>query len=84
MTLEVAAESDDWLVFRVIDRGAGMGQDVLDRIKKPYFTTRDGGSGLGVAVARGIVEQHGGRIEIESTPGGTTIVRVSWPSANGE
>ncbi len=80
VTLEVAAESDDWLVFRVIDRGAGMGPDVLDRIKKPYFTTRDGGSGLGVAVARGIVEQHGGTLTHASKLGAGTVVTMRLPT----
>ncbi len=45
------------------DEGEGMAPEVLERIRKPYFTTKAGGTGLGVAVARGIIEQHGGRIE---------------------
>ena len=54
---------------RCIDDGAGMTPEVLDRIRKPYFTTKEGGTGLGVAVARGLVEQHGGQLEYESAPG---------------
>lgn len=58
----------------VIDHGAGMTPEILARIQKPYFTTKRGGSGLGLAVARSIVEQHGGTLRIESTAGvGTTV-----------
>jgi signal transduction histidine kinase len=65
--------------LRVIDRGEGMSPDVLERLKRPYFTTREGGTGLGVAVARALVEQHGGRLEIESAPGKGTTVTVELP-----
>jgi len=65
--------------IRVQDRGPGMTPEVLDRIKKPYFTTREGGSGLGIAVSRGIIEQHGGSLEYESAPGKGTTVIVRLP-----
>ena len=57
-----------------------MTPEVLERIRKPYFTTKEGGTGLGVAVARGIVEQHGGRSTYESAPGkGTTVTHRRCP-----
>src|SRR5262249_1696230 len=55
--------------IKVIDRGQGMTPEVLERIRKPYFTTREGGTGLGIAVARGLVEQHGGQLHYDSKPG---------------
>ncbi len=64
----------------VDDDGVGMTPEVLERIRKPYFTTKEGGTGLGVAIARGIVEQHGGRFEIRSTSGKGTTVTLSLPS----
>ena len=67
-------------LVKVIDRGAGMTREVLERIQKPYFTTREGGTGLGVAVARGLVEQHGGSLEYESTPGRGTTVTLRLPT----
>ena len=58
---------------------SGMTPEVIERIRKPYFTTREGGTGLGVAVARGLVEQHGGRIAYESSPGVGTTVSIDLP-----
>jgi MYXO-CTERM domain-containing protein len=63
----------------VHDDGTGMTPEVLERIRKPYFTTREGGTGLGVAVARGLVEQHGGRLEFKSVPGTGTTVTITLP-----
>jgi signal transduction histidine kinase len=63
----------------VEDHGVGMTPEVLDRIRKPYFTTKEGGTGLGVAVARGLVEQHGGRLEFKSAPGKGTSVVITLP-----
>jgi two-component system, NtrC family, sensor histidine kinase HydH len=64
----------------VHDDGVGMTPEVLERIRKPYFTTKDGGTGLGVAVARGLVEQHGGRLEFKSASGKGTTVVISLPT----
>ncbi len=74
---EATASPDDprpvGVRIKVIDHGAGMTSQVLERIRRPYFTTREGGSGLGIAVARAVVEQHGGRLLFESEAGrGTT------------
>ncbi|MBX3185949.1 MAG: HAMP domain-containing histidine kinase [Labilithrix sp.] len=81
VTLEVAKTcSDGAAVLRVIDRGAGMSADILDRIRKPYFTTKEGGSGLGIAVARGIIEQHGGSLRFESSSGRGTTATVTLPA----
>jgi len=54
-----------------------MTPDILDRIPEPYFTTKEGVSGLGIARARGIIEQHGGTLRFESTSGrGATAIVV--------
>jgi signal transduction histidine kinase len=68
------------LVLTVHDDGVGMTPEVLERIRKPYFTTKEGGTGLGVAVARGIVEQHGGRMDIKSASGKGTTVTIVLPT----
>ncbi len=81
VALEVAKSCGDGAaVIRVLDRGAGMTPEILDRIRKPYFTTKEKGSGLGIAVARGIIEQHGGALRFESTSGRGTTATVILPS----
>jgi two-component sensor histidine kinase len=67
---------------RVADEGAGMSAEILERIRKPYFTTKEGGTGLGVAVARGIIEQHGGRLSFESAIGKGTTATIELPTCS--
>jgi len=66
-------------VVEVSDDGMGMSADDLLRIKEPYFSRRSGGTGLGVAIANGIVEQHGGTLSFESTAGVGTTARLVLP-----
>jgi len=56
-----------------------MSSETLERIKKPYYTTRKGGTGLGIAVARGLIEQHGGKLEYSSALGKGTIAKIELP-----
>jgi signal transduction histidine kinase len=61
----------------VSDSGPGIPPEHLDRIFEPYFTTKEGGTGLGLALAHKIIQEHGGSIEAESRPGsGATFVVV--------
>jgi signal transduction histidine kinase len=64
------------VVVGIRDSGVGISRDQLQRVFDPLYTTKPEGTGLGLTVARRIVEAHGGRIEIESEPGRGTIVRV--------
>ncbi|HEX8796499.1 MAG TPA: HAMP domain-containing sensor histidine kinase [Polyangiaceae bacterium] len=77
--VSVARECVGGACITVRDDGVGMTPEVLERIRKPYFTTKEGGTGLGVAVARGLVEQHGGRLDIKSASGKGTTVTVVLP-----
>jgi PAS domain S-box-containing protein len=55
--------------FEIIDTGTGMDQATLDRVFEPLFTTKSGGSGLGLPLVHQIIQRHGGHAFVESTPG---------------
>jgi signal transduction histidine kinase/ActR/RegA family two-component response regulator len=63
------------------DQGHGISPEVLRRIFDPYFTTKPGGSGLGLATAYAIVAKHGGHLSVESTPGAGTVFTVDLPAS---
>lgn len=85
VTLEIATSCGDGAaLLRVMDRGSGMTPDVLDRIRRPYYTTKEGGSGLGIAIARGIIEQHGGTLCFDSMLNRGTTATVLLPACAGQ
>jgi two-component system nitrogen regulation sensor histidine kinase GlnL len=61
------------------DTGSGIAPELLDQVRTPFFTTRPGGTGLGLSVAEYWVARHGGSLAIESAPGDGTTVRVALP-----
>jgi PAS domain S-box-containing protein len=67
------------IVVRIDDTGPGIPDDVMDKLFVPFFTTRKSGSGLGLAVTRRIIENHGGEIEVMSEVGRGTTFEVSLP-----
>ena len=67
--------------LHVADSGPGVPPDLRERIFEPFFTTRSRGTGLGLAVARQIVEAHGGRIEVGEGDGGGARFTVTLPAA---
>lgn len=70
-------ERDVWL--GIGDNGPGVDPHILAEIFDPFFTTKAAGTGLGLAIVRKIVDQHGGRVAVETKKGEGTIVRVSLP-----
>jgi two-component system NtrC family sensor kinase len=64
----VSARRGEWLAIEIQDTGAGLTPDEATRIFEPFYTTKADGTGLGLAVSYGIIQQHGGRIEVSSAP----------------
>jgi signal transduction histidine kinase len=71
----------DRVVVRIIDDGAGIPADITTRIFDPFFTTKGvgKGTGLGLSLSYGIVQRHGGHIEVDSAPGRGSTFRVYLP-----
>ena len=63
----------------IADQGEGMDKTTLDRIFEPFFSTRKRGTGLGLAIVKQIVEQHGGKIDVESEPEKGTRFIIELP-----
>jgi len=70
-----------YVVISVSDTGVGIPPHVLDRVFDPFFTTKEQGTGLGLATAYGIVEQHGGFLQVDSELDRGTTFRVYLPVA---
>lgn len=78
--LTVSAQAArDRLELRVADTGRGIPREDLDRVFDPYFTTKNQGTGLGLALVRTIVEAHGGRVRVASEAGRGTEVTLDLP-----
>jgi signal transduction histidine kinase len=73
------AAGTDAVVIEVEDRGHGIPPEQLPHVFEPFFTTRPKGTGLGLFVAHGIVQRHGGTLDVESEPGRGTKFRVVLP-----
>jgi two-component system sensor histidine kinase PilS (NtrC family) len=73
------AEEDGWYTIRFHDTGQGMSEEQVARLFTPFATAFDGGTGLGMAIVRRIVEDHGGAIDVDSRPGEGTSVTVLLP-----
>ncbi|MEE8475980.1 MAG: ATP-binding protein [Myxococcota bacterium] len=67
------------LLVTISDTGPGMSSQVLAQLETPFFTTRAGGHGLGLAVSRHWIARHGGTLHIDSAPGQGTAVQVALP-----
>jgi signal transduction histidine kinase len=72
---------DSFVEVRISDTGAGISEDHLSRIFEPYFSTKQAGFGLGLAVAKKVVEDHGGSIRVESRVGEGTTFTIDLPAS---
>jgi len=65
--------------FSIQDTGKGMTPEVREKIFHPFFTTKEKGTGLGLAVIHKIITDHNGTIELDSTPGGGSNFTIRLP-----
>jgi nitrogen-specific signal transduction histidine kinase/CheY-like chemotaxis protein len=80
LTLRTRAIESNQVIVEVIDTGIGMDDATRTRCLEPFFTTKgERGTGLGLAMVYGMLERHGGEIQIESEPGKGTSIRLSFP-----
>lgn len=77
------AAREPWATVTVIDTGPGMAPEVLAKMFQPYFTTKAGGSGLGLPTSKRLIEAHGGRIDVHSERSRGTAFTI-WLPARAE
>ena len=80
----LAKDSVNYVRIVIRDNGGGIPANLLDSIFDPYFTTKEEGHGLGLAVTHSIVAKHGGRISVESKEGLGTTFTIHLPASPGE
>jgi signal transduction histidine kinase len=81
LTVSLAA-SDGHARVRISDTGRGIAPDHLSKIFEPYFSTKETGTGLGLAIVKKAVDEHNGRVSVESTEGAGTTFTVELPTAS--
>lgn len=77
----VTSNDGDEVFFSVRDNGCGIEADALSKLFDPFFTTKavGQGTGLGLSLSHGIIEEHGGRLEVQSEPGEGAVFTVFLP-----
>jgi len=81
LTLE-SEERDGRFVLRIADTGTGVSRENLARVFEPFFTTKSQGLGLGLAMTKRVIEEHGGKIDFSSEEGQGSEVTISLPLAD--
>jgi two-component system sensor histidine kinase HydH len=84
VTVVMLPRSRGFVGFEVRDNGPGIPEGVRQKIFLPFFTMREGGIGLGLTVVRRVVQEHKGRLSVESVVGAGSVFRVELPAAEDE
>jgi two-component system sensor histidine kinase HydH len=79
VTVKTQLSGEGLSEIAVIDRGSGIEPKNLENIFNPFFTTKSDGVGFGLAIVSKIIDEHGGKIHVESTPGEGSVFRVQLP-----
>lgn len=82
ITITTRMEGSDWVCIDISDTGAGMSKEVKDKIFDPFFTTKPvgKGTGMGLSITYKIIEEHEGKIKVESEPGKGTTFHIRIPA----
>ena len=72
-------ENDRWVTFSIQDSGIGIPSEDMNKLFDPFFSTKEGGVGLGLPIAHRIIDQHHGKIEVDSATGKGTLLTVWLP-----
>jgi two-component system, sporulation sensor kinase E len=78
----LATEEPQWLLLTVTDTGLGISPDVLGKLFNLLYTTKSDGSGLGLWLSRRIIQEHNGRIEVQSELGKGTTFTIRLPTSD--
>ena len=81
---ELPVKPGEYVTLSIQDHGTGIKKEHLHKIFDPYFTTKQKGSGLGLAVAHSIIDKHDGHVRVESEPGEGTTFQVYLPACAAE
>jgi len=73
------SEEGQWIHLSIQDSGMGISGEDIDKLFDPFFSTKEGGIGLGLSITHRIIDQHHGKIEVESSPGMGTLFTVWLP-----
>jgi two-component system NtrC family sensor kinase len=86
VTVRSRRNGDDTILIEVADQGTGIPQRIRDRIFDPFFTTKPPGegTGLGLSISYGIVQDHGGRIDVQSEEGKGSTFTITLPVGKAE
>jgi signal transduction histidine kinase len=77
----VARAADGEAVIEVRDRGAGLAREARASLFRPFFTTKERGTGLGLALAKKVADAHGGTLALDDREGGGTVARLAVPAS---
>ncbi|BFT74288.1 PAS domain S-box protein [Paenibacillus sp. P36] len=82
ITLEVSSENDQEMMIRLADQGCGIPKETLSKLGQPFYTTKENGTGLGFMVSKKIIENHAGKIKVESEVNKGTLIEITLPFSN--
>lgn len=84
ITVTLGRDGADQIRLAVRDRGTGIGEEDLARLFNPFFTTREDGMGMGLAISRSAIEAEGGRLAAANHPDGGAVFEIILPAEDGK